>query len=193
MADAKLTETLREDEDLELSWKADTVRKITEREGQQIGSDDSEWTFGATNKRIIYQEGDDDINTLDYTDIRSLDRDDGARSPIQKLVLFYGVFLTGLGLYAVFEGNREIGSLGVLVGIASLGVGAMIELGITDALVENLFSKVKGPESGDVSDSAEKHSIRLTSGSDRKRVIEVISEEDVGEELYEIVPTRLHD
>jgi hypothetical protein len=193
MADAKLTESLGEGEDLKLSWKADTVRKITESESQQLGNNNSEWTFGATNERIVYKEGSEDIKALDYTELKSLDSDGRNRSPMQKLMLFYGIFLTGLGLYAVFEGNRELGSLGILVGIASLGAGALIERGITDSIIGYLFSKVRGSESGGIYNSAEKHSIRFTSDSDPKQVIEVISEEDVGEDLYEVVPTRLHD
>jgi hypothetical protein len=194
MTDAKLTGILAESETPELSWEADAVKKITESETERIGSGDSKWTFVATDERVVYREDGGVVKTLDYADIQAIedDSDDGSRGPLQKLVLFYGAGLTSLGLYVMFEGNGQIGLVGFVVGVASIGFGLMIEMGVTDELVARLRRRIDGPEFEKLMPPEQKHTIRFVANGSTNG-LEVATEDDIGAKLSEVVPERLQN
>jgi hypothetical protein len=189
MVNTDLTETLNNGETLRLSWDADSVTRITDSGTEQVGHRGAEWVFGATDERLVYLEDGNEVRELDYADIQSVENADArsSRSNLQKLLVFYGAFLTGLGLYVLFEGNREFGAVGFLVGVASLVVGAMMEFGLTDAVVDKVRTRFEGPAYDDGADTVEQHTIRFVTDAETKQALEVTTEADVVTELSDIL------
>lgn len=189
MDKTKLNSYLSDGEDIKLFWNTIEIIETNNEDEKQGRSYNSEWIFGATDRRLVYLKDEDNFSDIDYSNIENISQEDNqnSRSPLQKLLFSYGSILAVLGLYVIFESNIVFGLIGALIGIISIVIGIIMELGIIYPLIDYFNSKIGISIYIKPFRPSNKFTIKFSDSCTSKQELEITTEKDVSSELNNII------
>jgi hypothetical protein len=162
----QIEDYLSHGEELLLSWIASSVKKGDHDNSFGFGVSNSEFTFGATDRRIVYLNENGNFKDIDYNHISSIETDTEPNPPAAA---------TGAGC---------CGGILVLAGLGGFSDdpgAALLWLSIGIVLFVAAYYLFKNH------DGTEKRKIKLITGDEAHQQITFTTSEDVGASLSQIV------
>lgn len=170
MSTPQLETYLASDEQLLLSFTAENVSRGGDNDDYTTGS--SEYTFGATDRRVVYLDNSGAFKDIDYQHISSIESDkeeDNSEQAGSFVLGCCGGFML-LGGFGSLADQPGVALFGVIIGIALI------------ALAVKLFQN---------SDTSEKQKLKFITGDEAHQQIEITlpsnADENIGAELSKIL------
>lgn len=163
MSKATVKDYLASNEDLILSFNADSVSAGDENDPDW---GNSTYSFGATDRRLIYLDGNGGFKDIEYSHISSIETESKRDGPDGALLV---------GCCAGFLGLAGMGALsddpGTGLLLVSIGIGGLV-------LAKHMF---------DNHEETEKQEVKVITGDEAHQQLTFTTSENVGAELSSIV------